>query len=444
MRMLALLAPLAALPLGAAAAPPERTIYRHAGLIDGTGAPARRDMAVVTRGERIVAVLPDRRLSRHRLAGARVVALTGHYLLPGLIDSHVHLATPPDRPRALAVLRRDLYGGVTAVRDMADDLREVRALAAMARSGDVPAPDIFYAALVAGPSFFDDPRTEAAATGAVAGKVPWMQSVGPGADLRAIAAAARGTGATALKIYANLGGPIVAALAKEAHRQGLKVWAHAMVFPATPAEVIAAGPDSVSHVCYLAYQAMAKRPDSYQRRFPVDPALFEGGDNAAMARLFAAIRRRGIILDATLYVYPAAERAERSGGKPPLCTLDLALKLANQAWRSGVAISAGTDAEAPRESEWPAVIEEMELLGRAGLPPLAVIKAATLTGARAAGRERDMGSVASGKLANLVVLARDPAESLANLRSVVMIVKRGREYRRSDYRPIAPGEMNDD
>jgi len=439
--MLALV--LLALLLGAAA-PPGRTVYRHAALIDGTGAPVRRDMAVVIEGERIVSVLPDRRLTRRRLARARIVDLGGRFLLPGLIDSHVHLATPPDRARALAVLRRDLYGGVTAVRDMADDLREVGALAGMARAGDVPAPDIFYAALVAGPTFFDDPRTQAAAKGAVAGKVPWMQSVGPGADLRAIVAGAKGTGATALKIYANLDGPTVAALAREAHRQGLKVWTHSMVFPATPAEVIAAGPDTVSHVCYLAYQAMERRPDSYQHRFPVDASLFEGGDNAAMARLFAAMRRRGTILDATLYVYPAAERAERRRGKPPLCPLELALKLAGQAWRSGVAISAGTDAEAPRASEWPAVIEEMELLGRAGLPPLQAIRAATLTGARAAGQERDMGSVAPGKLANLVVLAQDPTAGLANLRSVVMTVKRGREYRRSDYKPIAPGEMKDD
>jgi imidazolonepropionase-like amidohydrolase len=111
MRMLAFLAPLAfagaaALLLGAAP-PPSRTIYRHAVLIDGTGAPARPDMAVVVQGERIASVLPDRRLRRHRLAGARVIHLGGRFLLPGLIDSHVHLATPPDRPRALAVLGRD-------------------------------------------------------------------------------------------------------------------------------------------------------------------------------------------------------------------------------------------------------------------------------------------------------------------------------------------------
>src|SRR3954467_4037175 len=98
-----------------------------------------------------------------------------------------------------------------------------------------------------------------------------------------------------------------------------------------------------------------------------------------MARLFAAMRRRGIILDATLYVYPAAEGGERRRGKPPHCTLELALELANQAWRGGVAIAAGPAAEAPRTSEWPVLLDEMALLGRAGLPPLEVIRAATLT-----------------------------------------------------------------
>ncbi|MBV8685150.1 MAG: amidohydrolase family protein [Alphaproteobacteria bacterium] len=442
--LLLLLLLLAGSPPAAATPPAATTVYRHAALIDGTGAPVRRDMAVIVRGERIVAVLPDRGLTRRHLSGAAVVTLAGRYLLPGLIDSHKHIATPPDRPRALAVLRRDLYGGVTAMRDMADDLREVTVLARAARQSEIAAPDIYYAALVAGPSFFGDPRTRAAAQGLEPGQAPWMQAVAPGSDIAAIVARAKGTGATALKIYANLDGATVAALTREAHRQGLRVWAHGMVFPATPAQVAAAGPDVMSHVCYLAYQAMDRRPDSYQNRFPVDARLFAEGDNAAMARLFATMRRRGIILDATDYVYPAAERAERRAGKTPRCTLDLALKLTRQAWRSGVALSAGTDAEAPRESPWPALFEEMALLGRSGMTPLQVIQAATLTGAETIGQAREMGSIRPGKLANLVVLARNPLDSLANLRSVVMIVKRGRPYPRGDFRPIGKEEMEDD
>lgn len=416
-----------------------RIVYRHAALIDGTGAPLRPDMAVVTDGERIAAVLPDRALTPARLAGAEQVDLTGRYLLPGLIDSHQHLATPPDTAAAEARLKRDVYSGVTAIRDMADDLRNVADLTRAARVGEIPSPDIYYAALMAGPTFFDDPRTHEAAEGADAGHVPWMQAIGGRTDLVTAVTLARGTSATAIKIYANLPGSLVAAITREAHRQGMKVWAHGMVFPATPEEVVGAGVDTVSHICYLAYQAMAKRPDAYQHRFPVNYSLFEH-DNPVMASLFAEMRRRGIILDATNRVYVEGEEAARKAGKIPQCTVALATKLTNQAWRAGVLISSGTDGETPPNAPWPAVFDELELLGGpAGLPPKAVIRAATLTGAMALGQEKDMGTVEPGKLANLVALAKNPLQDVHNLRSVVLTVKRGRRFPRADYRPSHDG-----
>src|SRR3546814_2946075 len=64
-----------------------------------SGGPMRPDMVVVTNGQRIEAVLPNAELSPEMMAGAEVVDLGGQYLLPGLIDSHQHLATPPDRRR---------------------------------------------------------------------------------------------------------------------------------------------------------------------------------------------------------------------------------------------------------------------------------------------------------------------------------------------------------
>jgi imidazolonepropionase-like amidohydrolase len=416
-----------------------RIVYRHAALIDGTGAPLRGDMAVVTDGERISAVLPDRTLTAAQRAGAEQVDLSGRYLLPGLIDSHQHLATPPDRRAAELSLRRDVYSGVTAIRDMADDLRQVGDLARAAHVGEIPSPDIYYAALMAGPSFFEDARTQAAAEGADAGHVPWMQAIDDRTDLRLAVAMARGTSASAIKIYANLPGRLVAAITAEAHRQGIPVWAHGMVFPATPAEVVGAGVDTVSHTCYLAYQAMATRPDSYQHRFPVDYPLFEH-DNPAMSALFAEMHRRGTILDATLRVYEGVEAAARQSGKPPACTVALAARLTNQAWRAGVGVSTGTDGETTHDLPWPAVFDEFELLaGPAGLPPEAVIRAATLTGARAMGQEKEMGSIEPGKLANMVVLASNPVADVHNLRSVVLTVKRGRRFPRADYRPEAPG-----
>ena len=216
---------------GPASAQP--VLYRNATLIDGTGAPGRPGMSVLVDGERIKDVQPADRLTAP--AGARVVDLTGKYLLPGLVDSHEHLATPPNRRQAEASLRRDLYGGVTAIRDMADDLRAVAELARASRKGEIPAPDIHYAALMAGPSFFADPRTLAVSYGFTPGKTPWMQSIEATTDLREAVTLARGTSATAIKIYANLPADLVSRIAAEAHRQGLRVWAHTAVYPTTPA-----------------------------------------------------------------------------------------------------------------------------------------------------------------------------------------------------------------
>ena len=415
--------------------PPEagtRTVYRHATLIDGRNPSAQTDIAVVTDGEKIVAVLPDRNLTETQLNGAQQVDLSGKYLLPGFIDTHQHLATPPNRPVAELQLERLVYSGVTSIRDMADDLRQVSDLSRAAIVGEIASPDIYYAALMAGPSFFTDPRTHAVAKGAEPGAVPWMQAIDDKTDMPMAVARSKGTYATAIKIYANLPGERVTAITTEAHRQGMKVWAHGMVFPATPAEVVAAGVDTVSHTCYLAYQAMDKRPDSYQNRFPVDASLFKG-DNLVMSKLFGEIARRGIILDATLNVYPTAEDAAKLK-RPPHCTVELVGKLTNQAWRSGVTITTGTDGETPGEEPWPALFDEFELLhDKAGMPASAVIAAATLNGARAAGQENSMGTVEPGKLANMVVLTKNPLEDVKNLRSVTLTVKRGKQFPRADY-----------
>jgi imidazolonepropionase-like amidohydrolase len=412
-----------------------RIVYRHATLIDSMNPQPRADMAVLTDGERITAVLPDQSLTNAQIRGAQQVDLTGRYLLPGYIDSHQHFATPPDRREAEARLKRDVYSGITATRDMADDLRQVADLARAARIGEIASPDIYYAALMAGPTFFDDPRTSAAARGATAGKVPWMQAIDDATNLPLAVAMARGTGATAVKIYANLPGPLVGATAREAHRQGMRVWAHGMVFPATPLEVVDGGVDSVSHTCYLGYQAMAKRPDSYGHRFPVDAALF-GRDNPVMAALFADMRRRGTVLDATVHVYREVEAAAKRSGKPPLCTVELAVRLTNQAYRSGVAISTGTDGDTDAQNPWPSLFDEFELLAdRVKMTPADLICAATLNGARAAGQETEMGSIQAGKLANMVVLSANPLQYPHNLRSVVLTVKRGRRFARADYRP---------
>ena len=434
--VLVLAAALAIGSAGAAAESPTSLVYRGATVIDVRTGQELHGYAILTRGERIVRVAPAGEIGAP--AGAQVVDMSGTYAIPGLINSHEHLATPPNRTFAEAMMKRDLYGGITAVRDMADDLRAVADLTRASLVGEIPGPDIAYAALMAGPSFFEDPRTHEVTAGLVAGQVPWMRAVDETTDLPRAIAEAHGSGATAIKIYANLPGDLVAAITAEAHRQGMLVWAHAAVFPASPRQVIDAGVDAVSHACMLAYQASPQMPQRYAPRAGVDEGKFAGATPAPVSALYEDMRARGTVLDATLWVYDEMARAHAAhpGGAAPYCSAALAERLAGEAWRAGDIISAGTDGFAPADDPWPALQDELELLhDGAGLSLLATLQAATLGGAKAMGDERDLGALEAGKLADIAFLARDPLADVHAYRTVTLTVKRGVRYPRSEFRP---------
>jgi imidazolonepropionase-like amidohydrolase len=212
------------------------------------------------RGNSIVAVGSRRELLSGPNAprDAIVINLGGGYVIPGLIDAHVHLSTSPDRPNAEAELHRLLYAGVIAGRDMAGDARALASLSRDSRLVEIVAPNVYFSAVMAGQSFMSDPRPQASTVGEIAGEVPWMRVITPETDLVTAVAQAAGTSATGVKIYANLAASEVARITEEAHRQGMKVWAHSMVFPARPLEVVQSGVDVISHACYLAWEAMAE------------------------------------------------------------------------------------------------------------------------------------------------------------------------------------------
>ncbi len=428
--------------IGAPAIAENKVIYRGASLIDGTGAPLRPNVAIVTTGERIARVIPSTKLAPTNTRNARIVDASGLYALPGLIDGHVHLASPPNRKLALAMLRRDIYSGITAVRDMAGDTRLLGDLARAARLGEIPSPDIYYAALMAGPEFFHDPRTAESTKGETSGQVPWMRAVAKDTNLPLAIAEAHGTGASAIKIYADLPADLVERIAAEAHRQHMMVWAHAAVFPASPREVIDAGADVVSHVCMLAYQASTHMPVAYHHRPSVKEAEIKKY-SPAMQSLFADMKRHGTILDATLYVYDVMWKVPNPQPKP-YCRLPLAESLAAQAHRAGLLISTGTDAPADWKSPFPSLYEELELfVHKAGFSPMDAIIASARIGAMTIGREKAMGTIEAGKLANIVFTAKNPLEDIANLQTVVMTLKRGKAYKRIDYRPITKQEAAD-
>jgi hypothetical protein len=400
-----------------------RVIYRGATLIDGTAAAPRADMSIIVSDDRIEAVVPSAQLSDAQKAGARIVDVGGQYVLPGLIDSHVHYATNPDRPYAEAELKRNIYGGVTGVRDMAGDARELAGLSREALLNRIPSPDIFYASLVAGPSFFKDPRTVVAALGTQPGTVPWLYAVDDKTRLPLAVAQARGTGATGLKIYANLPGPLVRKLIAEANSQHFPVWTHMQVYPATPYDSL--GATAVSHVCMIARHVREAGKSAYGHGG--EPS-YEGltADDPGIRKYIAALAKSGTIMDATLSVY-------KTDGKH--CHIDLAGDITRAMHAAGVKIIAGTDTDNTGGDPYPVLDGELEKLVRyAGFTPQQAITAATANAAEALGMQREFGTLVAGKAANMVFLQRDPLADIANVRSVVLTVKRGREYARADYK----------
>jgi len=425
-------------------APPpdtELVLYRHAVLVDVAAATDQADMDVLVAGQRIVSVFADAKALPPAAAKARVVDLPGRYLMPGLVDSHVHLATPPNRRQAEAVLRRNLYGGVTSVRDMADDLRPVSDLARASLVGEIAAPDIAYAALMAGPDFFSDPRTQQTSAGGAPGSMPWMQAVDDHTDLPWAVARASGTAPAAIKLYADMTGALAARITTEAHRQHLRVWAHATLYPAKPSEVVAAGVDTISHACLLTREQLAHVPRVNEPRPVADLTRFDKGDAPELARLFDTMVARGVLLDATIWAYTPPPSAPLP---PGVCDDVVGAAITRQAWRAGVQVAAGTDRVAPADERWPELFHELRLLvERVGMSPAQALRAATQGGAAAAGRERETGSLSPGKLADMVVLEKDPRASIANLETIVMTIKRGRAFPRGDFVPLVDADVVD-
>jgi imidazolonepropionase-like amidohydrolase len=431
-RGMLLAASVLSLPGYAADRPQTTVVYLGATLIDTGDGSARTNVAIFTRGDRIVEIDSSDGLAARN--GQEIVDLRGKFVIPGLVNTHVHTATVAVPAYAKAYLRRELYSGVTTVRDMAGDARLLSELKRESEFSEIPSPDIFYVALMAGPKFFVDPRTHDAARGRVAGQVPWMQAITAQTQLPTAMAEAKGTGASAVKIYADLSGSLVKNITAEAHRHQLLVWSHAAVFPALPSDIAEAGVDVMSHACMLGYQLSDPPLLTYEDQTAVDAAKVLK-PNPTMSALYQTMKQRGIILDATLFPYESHQVHS--------CTGELSAYLARAAYEAGVSLSVGTDDDPNWDDPNSAIDTELALLvGKVGMTTAEALRAATVIGARAAGQEKDAGSIEVGKLANLVVLNKNPLQDIANIRSVYMVVKRGVRYPRSAYKPVGQKEMN--
>ncbi|TKG95227.1 hypothetical protein EYV94_10985, partial [Puteibacter caeruleilacunae] len=402
-------------------------VLKNASIIDAIG-DAPKTGSILLRGEKIMAI--DYTGSKPIPDDATTYDLTGKFIIPGIIDGHVHI-THGTEQQAKEHLLTALQNGVTGVRDMGGDGRVLTLLKKNMQIGEDLGPDIFFGTIIAGPKFFEtDKRPQSVALGATAGEVSWQRAITKNTDFKQIIAEVKGLGATAIKCYANLDAKVLELVSDEAKKQGLKVWGHAALYPAGPSEVVDAGVEVVSHAGLInsemieklipnnEFKSKAER-DAYLKK---NKAITWNEKTPKMVDLFNLMKRKNCILDATLYVYTMGlDKANADSTR-----FKKALKVVRIAHNNGIKILAGSDHMIDPQYNRINIHKEMELLTEAGLSNIDAIKAATINNAEAVGEEKNVGTIESNKLANLVILNSNPLEDIKNTKDIKMVIKRGK------------------
>jgi imidazolonepropionase-like amidohydrolase len=413
-------------------------LLNHVTVIDGNGGPPQPDMTILISGDRITDIYPTGK--KPAPVGATMMNLPGHYVIPGLIDSHYHFMIGMRSTEAEAALQRFAFmGGITSVRDMAGDAIALSALAKKAADRSVQCPRVYYSALMAGPShLLRDRRVDQISHGRARGEAPWARAITPDTDIAAAVREAKATGATGIKIYTDIDPKIVAKITVEAHRQGLKVWSHAAIYPGRPSDAVRAGVDVISHSNLVISETMDKMPQRYEGSY----ALLDysaGIESKSISDLLVLMLKHGTYLDPSMMV---TSQLENTGSgkifRDPKQMAEWSNQFTLRAHIRRIPIVAGTDLqENPGERDFPNLHTEMELLVfKAGLTPLEAITAATRNGAQILGIADSYGTVAPGKIADLVVLSADPSRDIRNTTRIEYVIKGGMLHRRDKTRDL--------
>lgn len=422
----ALLALVATAPaVSAAEPPPERIALRAARLWDGRAEAAVRDGVVLVEGGKIVAAGANVAIP----AGARIVDLGDATLLPGFIDLHVHitgeigtnflasfyegltLGVPAESIRSTVYAKRLLEAGFTTVRNLGAGDRIDAGLRDAIANGWATGPRIVAStnALGARGGHCDESgfpegtfgEEGGIASGVASGADQFRDSVRwqikYGADVIKVCA----TGGV-LSLADEVDTPQITqaemeAIVEEAHRLRKRVAVHA--HGAEGAKVaIRAGADTIEHGSFLDDEALAMMKE---RGTWLVPTLLAGEfvtKGPGAASLPPAVRAKA-----------AAAMAERS-------------TTFRKALAAGVKIAFGTDSGV---SPHGVNAQEFALLVDHGMSPRAALASATLSAATALGRERELGTLEAGKLADVVAVAGDPFADIRATEKVVLVMKDG-------------------
>jgi imidazolonepropionase-like amidohydrolase len=406
---------------------------QHARLFNSETASVKDGMSVLIADGRITAVVPD--AEAKPVPAQDVMDAKGKMLLPGLWDMHVHLGDWDDGVLHLAA-------GVTTVRDLANDIDHLHDLRVKFDAGSLAGPHILMAGFIDGRGPYQGPTKVFADTPQ---------------EAKSDVERYKSLGYEQIKIYSSVKPELVPIIAAEAHRNGMRVSGHVPAFM-TMQQVVEQGYDEVQHANFwflnflfdtvkdtrtpARFTAVAEHAaeldlksdrvrafvrllqkhhtvldptvGAFEEMFVARPGVMSPGMAPVASRLPAQIRRG--FLGGGLPVPPGMDQRYRDSYKAMLRMLKLL-------YDSGQPIVAGTDALAGF-----ALHRELEDYVAAGVPAPKVLQLSTLGAARVMKHDRETGSIAPQKVADLILVDGDPAARISDIRRVVVVIKGGSLY----------------
>jgi imidazolonepropionase-like amidohydrolase len=383
--------------------------------------------------------------------GAKVIDARGKYVIPGLIDAHVHVVHVLDFAQTTGdeVMPLYLAYGVTALRDTGDFIAAEKLVSRYVESHPELCPRLFLCS----PLIDGDP--------------PFHRDVGfaltDPQKVEEFVGGMKGWGVSTLKIYVGTGRTVGRAVIEAGHRAGLSVTGHLGKYSAQDA--VADGIDCLEHIVSVFNYSFPPATVEEQRTLSAEEArrkLLERRahldlNNATARALLASLREHKTMVDPTLIVYrnmillndlPEVNADPSNGIIPERLTkwwtayrirsalpaetqelrkqeFALYQKLTGMLYREGIPLLAGTDAPEPFVPPGASLHKELELMVGSGMPPAAVLTSATLGNARALHAADRLGSIEEGKLADLVILDANPIQDIRNTRKIFSVIRGG-------------------
>lgn len=362
--------------------------------------------------------------------GGKIVDLKDSFVLPGLIDSHVHLTgeqnpnsrldevTQSSATQAMVgagFARKTLMAGFTTVADLGGENQAVLALRDGIKRGDVPGPRVIAAGSAVSihgghgdvNGYSDEVmhvlRPESVCSGADDCRRAVREQVWHGADIIKITATGGVLSNTAAGLAQQFSNAELEAIVDAAHRMGRKVTAHAHGVDGINS-FLKAGGDSIEHGTFLDAESIA---------------LFKKNGAYLVPTLMAGDFVYRIASGPNNFLTPA-QTAKALDAGPKM------LAMARRAHEGGVKIAFGTDTGVSAHGD---NAGEFALLVKAGLTPLEAIQTATVNAADHFSMSNEIGSLAPGKAADLIAVKGDPLKDVTELQRVTSVIKGGVVYK---------------